>query len=62
MLMRYTCALIALGAVLLSSGCCWDRFCCRHPCARICQLRNGSGAAPVVAAAPYCPPCNPCGP
>ncbi len=31
MRLRRLCTLFALTAVLLSSGCCWHRHCCRRP-------------------------------
>ena len=30
MRLRRVCTLIAFCSVLLTSGCCWDRGCCRH--------------------------------
>jgi hypothetical protein len=32
MILRRLCSLVALGALMLSSGCCWHhRCCCYHP-------------------------------
>jgi hypothetical protein len=37
MLFRRACALLALSLVVLTSGCCHDRWCCRHPNAPRCR-------------------------
>jgi hypothetical protein len=31
MILRRLCCLVALGALLLSSGCCWRQRCCNRP-------------------------------
>jgi hypothetical protein len=44
-------ALLALGTIVLASGCCHDRWLCRRPLLR----RNRAECAPC------CSPCEPCG-
>ena len=46
-------ALLALCLIVLTSGCCHDRWCCRHPYAPRCR----SACAPAA----ECGCCNPCG-
>ncbi len=53
MLFRRLCALLALGLVALTSGCCHDRWCCRHPFAPRCR----PACCPEVS----CGCCNSCG-
>jgi hypothetical protein len=63
MSLRYLGSLVALTALLCSSGCCWDRFCCRHPCAPRCRaMAAANTCAAPCAPCPPCAPCDPCGP
>ena len=47
-------ALLALGLIVLTSGCCHDRWCCRHPFAPRCR----SECAPDCGCNPCCNPCG----
>jgi hypothetical protein len=49
---RPLCSLLALALLVLASGCCHDRWCCRHPFAPRCR--------PACEPEP-CGCCNPCG-
>jgi hypothetical protein len=51
---RPLCSFVALCLVVLSAGCCHDRWCCRHPFAPRCR----SECCPP---AESCGCCNPCG-
>lgn len=37
-MLRKMCVLVALGSLLLSSGCCWRRCCCRPWLRRNCAV------------------------
>jgi len=54
MLYRPLSAMLALCLIVLTSGCCPDRWCCRHPFAPRCR--------PACCPAPSegCGCCNPC--
>ena len=60
MRLRSACTLIALYAVLLTSGCCWDRCCChRHwherECGCACEASCYAPAEAGIAAPPLAP-------
>ncbi len=54
MRVRSLWTLLALSLVVLTSGCCHDGWCCRHPYAPRCRPACVPEPAP-------CGCCNPCG-
>jgi hypothetical protein len=51
--------ILALVLMLLATGCCHRRWCCRHPCSRWCNPAPCCYEAPPCCAPPA--PCPPCG-